>query len=60
METMGVVDDSDLMELDTLASKSVFRSVLSPEDTVLRYVSLQRSCQPGSGRGRPSPWWSPR
>ena len=38
METKGVGDDSDLMELDTLASKSVVSSVLPPEDTVLRYV----------------------
>ena len=38
METKGVGDDSDLMGLDTLASKSVVSSVLPPEDTVLRYV----------------------
>ena len=31
-------DDSDLMKLDTLASKSVVSSVFPPEDTVLRYV----------------------
>ena len=37
-ETKGVRDDSDLMVLDTLASNSVVRSVLPPEDTVLRYV----------------------
>ena len=38
METRGMGDDSDLMDLDTLASKSVVSSVLPPEDTVLRYV----------------------
>ena len=37
-ETKGVGDDSYLMELDTLASKSVGSSVLPPEDTVLRYM----------------------
>ena len=36
METKGVGDDSDLMELDTLASKSVVSSVLPPVDPVMR------------------------
>ena len=38
METKGVSEDWDLMELDTLASKNVLTNLLPPEDTVLRYV----------------------